>query len=323
MMRILTSWLQIFIFVASLAAAEYIIDPWAPPPPDIGTRFLSFKRVKDEVTILFIGSSYTDRRIVPPIVNQTLGRNGSTQRTFNFGIRDGFNHEINSLLRKVLALEPKNLKLVVLEERQWTSLAPENIATTHKFIWWHDPKETISVLRTLSISDLSDERKATHARRHISAMFRRCLNIGTLIDIPDRPFAGRDIYGWIPLPPAVRIEKAHYETVAKDYFSAKPPVPTLSGLNLTAYIRRNESVREKGIEQVSLLPPSFEHYETIRLLHRKGMVPNLIDLSSPMEYPELFELEGRLLDGRHLNAQGSEVYSRIVAEEILRLLPSL
>lgn len=322
-MRILTSGLQIFVFVASLAASEYLIYPWAPPPPEIGTRFLSFKRVKDEVTILFIGSSYTDRQVVPPIVDRTFEQTGSTQLTFNLGIRGASNHEINSLLRKVLALEPKRLKLVVLEERTWASHAPENIAKTHKFAWWHDPKETVSVLRTLSISDFSGELKATYARRHISAMFRRCLNIGMLIDIPDRFLAGRDIYGWVPLLSAPRTEKTYDETISETYFSAKPPVPTLSGLNLTAYIRRNESIREKGIEQVSLLPPSFEHYDAIHLLHGKGMVPNLIDLSSPFEYPELFESKVRLLDGRHLNAQGSELYSRIVAEEIFRLLPSI
>ena len=72
------------------------------------------------------------------------------------------------------------------------------------------------------------------------------------------------------------------------------------------------SVREAGAEPVFLMPPSFRP----ALFFADSDRYRVLRYHDPARFPELFELEHRF-DLKHLNREGAEIYTRMLARDLV------
>ncbi len=85
-------------------------------------------------------------------------------------------------------------------------------------------------------------------------------------------------------------------------------------------------VRSKGAELVLVRPPMVGYFgvEALFIAKQKAWCPNaplILDFGIPKEYPELFDPDNRY-DADHLNQDGAEIFSRLLADRFASLLTS-
>ena len=76
-------------------------------------------------------------------------------------------------------------------------------------------------------------------------------------------------------------------------------------------------VERAGGRMVMVIPP-FVGDKIFRPKQAEGLPP-LLDFTNPEKYPELFKAEHRL-EISHMNNTGAQIYTRLVARELLLLL---
>ena len=74
-----------------------------------------------------------------------------------------------------------------------------------------------------------------------------------------------------------------------------------------------------GAEPVYVLPPASQARSKVYSLRDAGYLPQVLDFSSPAQYPDLFAVEGRF-DANHLRRESAERFSRLFAERFAELL---
>lgn len=71
--------------------------------------------------------------------------------SFNFGFRGMLAHETNAMIETIVEQKPERLKWAFIELRHWgPDLADENRYTARS-IFWHNPQETFSVLKSVRL----------------------------------------------------------------------------------------------------------------------------------------------------------------------------
>jgi hypothetical protein len=252
---------------------------------------------------------------------------GFPTRTFNFGINAMVPPENSYVLERLLGARPRHLKWVFIElDELQTKRIPEEEGT-RRALYWHDLKRTSLVIRALH-----EDGGCWEARDlllfHGALFLKNFTNVGRKIDFsewvtrllkkegPSKTLGG-DGDGYVPLSrkmPAA--EAAVYETELKDAV-AESGSRFVSASTEYAYRKVAEEVRRAGAIPVFLITPLTMQIK-LGFRPESGIAGNVMSFNDARAYPQLYRKEMRL-DGSHLNSVAAEEFTRLVAENFLRL----
>jgi len=128
----------------------------AAPRPEMGVlsaKLDHFARHGGRYDVVFFGSSRVYRGVVPERFDAEMAARGFPLRSFNLGVNGMGPHEAGALIRRVLAKRPARLRWVVLELGSWDAGLPAENRFKGRALFWHDPAETRSVLRSTLLLD--------------------------------------------------------------------------------------------------------------------------------------------------------------------------
>jgi hypothetical protein len=286
-----------------------------------------FQRHRDDFDTVFVGSSRFRHQISPAIFDRTMGEAGLPTRTFNFGIDGMVPPEDSYVLERLLGARPRRLKWVFIElDELQTKRVPE-VEGTRRWVYWHDLKRTSLVIRT--ILDAGGKWEARDLLLFHGALFvKNFTNVGRKIDFSEwmsrlckeealSKKLGRDGDGYVPLSremPAA--EAAVYETELKNSV-ANSGSKFVSASTEQSYRQVAEEVRKTGAIPIFLITPLTMQIK-LGFRPESGIADNVMSFNDARVYPQLYRKEMRL-DGSHLNSVAAEEFTRLVAENFLRL----
>jgi hypothetical protein len=349
------SWLiGILVFVLVCAG----ISKFLPRPVSwISLKVQRFTEKKDDIDIIFVGSSRVYHGIDPKVFDQTLLASGHRSQSFNVAVDGMITAEGFAIVRRLLALHPRGLKYVFFEAQ---TEAPSVIAAAtptagqkvkERDIYWRDWESLLSSFRMFAVG-LSWPKGALPGapfslRRwndfwpllsaNVRLWMQNATNVGTGLEI----LRGA-IDALPPRPPPSQQESNEASLPSKwdGYYAMSKP---MSGETLTTYRKAFASVQDrpirrvaspmmrgelkrfvqeiaaKKIEVVFVIPPSLKGGRGSGI-----NVPSdsrLFAYDDFVRYPRFYDEENRL-DVEHLNGRGAELFSRILAQDFARSLDS-
>jgi hypothetical protein len=323
---------------------------------DITTKFEYFAKHKDDYDVIFLGPSTTYQGVIPKVFDETMAANGKTIKSFNFGIMAANAAEIDFYLQKILALKPANLKWVFLDcvVDSFLEIAP----TSAKNVYWHTPLKTLENFRLITESSLSLKEKINGVYANSISFLYRWLGIGSFSNAWQQIEDKLPSYGLQQIVSSDQLikeagyysmdwmknsdewkknfesnyldiykrrlkeakletnEQANASTVSINTYGIKIIKKIISRLNESEYINQNK------VETIFFIPPILDsdadHY-SIKKAYDLGYISTLFALNNPNTFATLYELERRA-DGRHLNHQGAEEFTIILATEFSKHL---
>lgn len=341
-----TMWRRMGLVLLSLlafVAATIVVGSLQQPLRELTreARFEAFLAQKDRVDAVFIGSSRIQRGVSPRVIDAQLSSPDREFRSFNLGIPGMRSFEADSLVRRVLASKPERLRFLVIEAPRFQPEIVPIHGVTERWVDWHDLRATWLVLRALWRSRASLTTKVDVSLERLSAFLRRGSNYATL----DRFAAGPEpvwdeiVGGWSaqqgfrPLDEGVQGAsrrrkrflreqpryRARVAAMRKHAAAGELADPdSVEVYDLRALEEQIERIEAAGIIPVYLASPVLARGPDFREFQRRGVFDHLIDLRSPLEYPELFAVENRF-DREHMDAAGSILLSEAIASELRRI----
>lgn len=322
-----------FLGVATLVRATV---PW-PDPILLRPKMTAFERVKDDVEVVIIGSSRSFRGIDPVALDDRLAERGHPLRTWNLAMGGMRRHEAAGLLRRVLALEPARLRLVVVEWGPWEATfdAPRNV-WTDRSVFWHDGVGTRLAVAGALEEETPWSERLTAAGTHVALFLHRLSSYGRALDVfaartgadgPTNRLQARVVRDMIrrrgyrahgvvsPAPHApgflaeldewaaevARIDRENDISIATAPAAAR------------ALDVQLEAIRAAGAEAIFITGPGAEATPEAHSLARAGRLELFFPLNSPSRHPVLYENE-RHFERLHLNDAGAEAASRLLAD---------
>lgn len=300
---------------------------WRAGPPEMGTiddRLRHFAAHKDDYDLVFVGSSRVERGVVPPVFDAELAARGHVVRSFNFGAAGMEAHEANALVRRLIALEPARLAWVVVELDTWDPGLEESNRFKRRAVFWHDPAETWSALRSTASLEASLAARADLAATHVLHFAARSLALGRgpdavrSISRGEESPADPDLAQWRGFKPYTESSyrfnplRRRFLDRPDDYRQAVRRLERDAGVapspaTVAAVREQVAMIRAAGLGPVHLVPPSPRAVPRVA-----EHVPALLAFNRPGEYAELFAIERRF-DREHLTQEGAEHFSRLLA----------
>ncbi len=337
----------VLVGTITFVLASAIVRGFVPWPEEYGLRakFDYFASHKDEFDIAYVGSSRVFRSIDPLIVDAGLRERGITARSFNLAVGGMTGFESDHLLKAALSLQPKRLKVIVLEDQPWdaSSYFLGNTFSSRS-IFWHSPAETWLALKSVFASETTAAKKMALSWTHLRLCAMKSFAIGEGPRIVlDRLGMSRDPLrralsedqlssgaGFQALDELIAGEFADWRKnllARTDEFTAivaaipaqnAAPVD-LANYNFAALESQNDAVVDVGARLVRILPPGSEGQPEALELGRRGSFPKLLDYNDPARFPAYFQLDWRF-DLHHLNRAGAEDLSRRIAADLAPLM---
>ena len=333
------------VVIAGLACAATVaaLRAWTPAPTEYGLRakLTHFKEHRDEVDLVYLGSSRVFRSFVPEVIDAELEARGHEIRSLNLGIPGMGDFEVDWMLREVLNADPERLRFVVLEPGLFD---PRIFSTANhhspRSLGWHATRGTRAVLEATALADLEEAERRRLSRDHIEAWLRHSLNLGQgrrILSLLLRGDADADEHGLHPQVLArghgyLALEEHETEEVLsrRAHFLGDPeghalraariePArlqrPSLDRYPLGVLLDQIEAIRSAGAEPIFVLPPSSSGRSIVLSLADAGHLPVLLDFNSPAKHPELFRSDARF-DRNHLTAAAAVEFSRLFAARL-------
>ena len=317
--------------------------------PLVSEKLEHFKANKDNYDVLFIGSSRVYRQVDPVLFDARLSQQGHNIQTFNFGFYGMKMPETYFWLEKIIDLQPKNLKWIVIEANLDNVYENLDNARNNRVMYWHTPKHTANTIKYIAGSDDSLPRKLVSVYSHIIPFFYNSINLGDFSKIflsstglsqhqiseaSYSNYLGESLSGYKALDDesgqgykitnkkfrenfnafqqqVVRFEKAiENDTVALD--------PSRREL-----IRQfTDLVESSGATPMFIIPPKLKTEAHVLRLYQDGHIDSLLAYNDPEKYADFYELEYRF-DRAHLNKKGAEEFTRLIAEDFEQYIESV
>ena len=333
--------------LASFAATAAAIGARLPAPSSQGLhkRVELFREHKDEVDVLFLGSSNAMCSLIPSVFEDELARLGHELRAYTLGVPGVINFEADYLLECVLDCEPARMRWLIMELSEW-KLSSRNELVSDRAIRWHTPRRTCKLLAVeWRRQDATLREKLATTRAHARMALARLANAGQLqhglaerlgVRAVEEDVAVEAIArerGYMALedganPGALRAHEQFLESPEKylrglQAWGRKLQRAQASSAHNVAHLAERLALCEgMPAELVHVIYPSDEPAPELQALARDGLVPELWAFNRPDLYPSLYEREKRF-DGRHMNRRGAEEFSRICAQRFARHLAEL
>lgn len=306
--------------------------------PTMRAQLEAFLAEKDEIDAVFVGSSRVQRGVSPRVVDQQLSSEGHPFRSFNIGIPGSRSFETDWVVRRILDAEPEKLRFLVIEAPTWQpELAPRH-DFTERYVEWHDARATWLELRAIWRENVSVWGKLDLSWRALRLFVMRSTNYATVgrfsfarDPIWDRVVLGMGrLQGYQPLDTRVTYGARRrakflaslptYEMRVEQLRSSAENGQLVDRAALDTYDRQSleeqaRYVEARGVTPVYLVPPLLHPSLDFSALLREGIIPHLIELKSPLVYPELFDVDNRF-DREHMNETGARLMSEAIAQQL-------
>ncbi|MEH2234829.1 hypothetical protein [Nostoc sp.] len=339
------------IFILALISSAGLLNTVSPASNipenlgDITTKFEYFAKHKDDYDAIFLGPSTTYQGVIPKIFDETMAENGNSIKSFNFGIMAANVAEIDFYLQKILALKPANLKWIFLD--CLVDFFMEEAPTSTKNVYWHTPLKTIENFQLIieSTSTLKDKFSGFYANS-VSFLYR-WLGIGYFSNLWQQKSevlpkgisaekliqeAGYYAMDWLENSEKWRgIFMSNYldnyqqqlkQSKSGAFLRGKYTYPLNSYAikiltNIDNRIKSQEEISKNKVEPIFFITPvlntDFDN-SAITKAYKEGYISNLFAFNNPNTFTNLYEVDRRS-DGRHLNHQGAQEFTRALAVE--------
>ncbi|MEA3208641.1 MAG: hypothetical protein QOE70_1698 [Chthoniobacter sp.] len=314
------------LFLAVCAAACALLGWLAPIPevPGIYPKWNHFREHRDQLDVLFLGSSRFYHQIIPPQFDAAVEAAGGKVRSFNFGYDGMWPPESFYLLRQLLALRPARLKWVVVDLMDINTQLDGRNNSTLRMAYWHDWQHTRMAFREIMEVRHQWSDRLELLAQHGRLWFSQAINLGRGAELLDRRLA--------PKPPRKRAytweATAGYEAgpdhgmtgkIREGYLSTVerlgrqlPPAPVRPVFR-DALRDLIADVRRAGAEPIFVIAPTINGRENFTEIPDGAAV---FALNNPAEYPELFNPDHHY-DAWHLNEKGAVDFTAILAKKFI------
>ncbi|MEM9089728.1 MAG: hypothetical protein AAGC93_13395 [Cyanobacteria bacterium P01_F01_bin.53] len=333
--------------VAFLRQAIPKVSQTTPYIPRISEKLAYFEQHKDEFEAVFIGSSRIYRQVSPEVFSREVEtRLGQGIKSFNFGIPAMRMPETYFWLGKILSMKPKNLKWVFVEANLSNVDAPLANARTNRAIHWHTPASTLMTLKYILSRQEPPSEKASSAYSHLLPLFYNLLNLGgfsnefdaftnparlQIDSVEKHDSLGNAVDGYRPLDEVsaegpvnrrkVYLEQLDLYRESVSSFAAEPveTSPVATAGDKAFILNFSELISQANAAPIFVIPPRLAREGSLTSLYVEGQIETLLAFNNPSQYPTLFEPEYRF-DENHLNAQGSEIFTSLLADHFVQSL---
>lgn len=326
--------------VSATAGTSLFLHRLLPLPdvPQLSAKLRQLQSIKEEVSLLFVGSSLIGRQLVPEVFDEQLGRHGLRVTSYNLGVDGMQSLEADFVLLQALQKQQfPALRWVVLEAVGFPRRVDSSQAETIRAMYWRDFRRLRPVVAALH-RDAFAGRRARRVLKRARKIIIRTINFGR------------------SLVPHVRLTLLNYANVGRvsTYISERieprvEQVPTARGffpVEAALDAEGEAQLRELLACDGSPMPWGDRHSvailrETARWLQTRGITTLLIvppdvhalggdngalaaatalpsmAFDNPLLYPELYDPAHRY-DLRHLNRIGAEIFTRLVASDFVQ-----
>lgn len=335
-------WLKALGFGALMAASLVMTSALMrlllpfPQVPNVEAKIEHLATSATPYDVLFLGTSRIYRQISPSIFDELTREGGRPFHAFNLGIDAMRPPEDAYVLEIALKARPEGWKFVCVELNRLRAEVDRENAGTIRAAYWHDVERTALVLRRALVAPHSFEwrRRLADGLQHLTLFAQRSVNFGQGTRLTAWLSERRPKLSWKPLGPR------------RDGFTLAAKRDSMSDSERIRYQRELAALREKPASPAEFDPISQEALErVIGQIEEVGAIPvllvlpttipfnfyprearrrflRILDFSDPAAYPELFLPENRL-DRMHLNSQGAQVFTRILAARFLECISDL
>lgn len=303
--------------------------------PTVTEKMTSYAASGDEYDVLVLGSSRSYRQVIPEVLDKAMAAGGKPVRTFNLGVDGMRPPEDTYVLEKALALRRKPLKFVIVECNNIRFELREEDANTVRAVYWHDWKR-LSTLASFAFS--GDQKKRNIAERmkrhldvfpefwkHATYWFQNVTEFGRANELLSAQLFNPKVLmkpigadGFHDSPVGLGLvgkELADYEKSVEAMRKTRPRFDRSEWVSQAELAKKRRMIEQAGAKMILIVPP---YPMTKRFLpDDPAEQAAVIDFSNPLEFPELFTPEHRLDEG-HTNRVGSEIYTRLIAERLLK-----
>lgn len=320
-----------------------------PYIPLVSEKMEYFESNKDNYDVVFIGSSRVYRHVDPEVFDEYLSTQGYDIQTFNFGFYGMKMPETYFWLEKVIDLQPKNLKWIVIEANLDNAYENLNNARNNRVMYWHTPKHTENTLKYIAGSDDSLPRKSVSIYSHLVPFFYNFVNLGDMSKVflsssgltdyktsatSYSDFLGESLSGYKSLDdePGEGYKRTNQRFISN--FSNFQQQVTRFGEKIDhdsvsmdpsrrELIRQfTELVESSGATPIFVIPPKLKTEAHTLQLHKDDYLESLLAYNDPEKYPDLYQLEYRF-DPEHLNDKGSKEFTKLIAKEFEQYLEEM
>lgn len=305
----------------------------------VDAKLARFAALKDECTLVFLGSSRVHRGFVPQVFDARTAAAGVATRSFNLGAPGSRAFEVEDLLSRLVDLAPARLDYVFVDPEGVALLRDERNELARQVIEWHDPDATLRVTRWLWATDLAPEQKLELLVPHWRSCAYNLANIGRSqrwVDAAlgtlrtaalERELVGPRLDGYAPLGEegeelgrrGQRFQKKRREAYLAELEQYKglrvsdgPPAP----FALEMYREILARTAELGATPVFVTQPALYLQEDLVKAAQNGDVPLLLRFDDAQRFPELYDPDHRY-DATHLNDEGARLFTERLAAEFI------
>lgn len=331
------------LFLLAFFATCAAVGRWADYP-ELGAlddKLRYFAAHKDDYDVIFVGSSRIHRGVVPAVFDASLAAAGRPLRSFSFGLLGMQPHEAASLLRRLAEMKPARLRYVLIEPGDFDpEIAKEN-RFKKRAIFWHDLPQTRAAWSTVLRRGGPLFEQADLLATHGLHWMARELALDRGFDLLRRPLGpsateirrsrgdaaeiarlqgflpyGEDSYTFSEERRSFLADLAAYRRQVAT-LASESRAPVSAPADAALFARQAAALAAAGLEAVYLLPATVRPLPEIHQLARDGAIPRLLAFDDPARYPELYAAERRF-DAEHLQQEGAELFSRLLAERFFR-----
>lgn len=272
----------------------------------IGVQLEYIEAHRDEINVVFIGSSRVGRNVNPAVFDEAMGALGYETRSYNFWVGNLIAGEARQVVRELLETPPYPDLIVVealpasAEAKPWGPVD----RLTDRALWWR----TAADLPVLA-EELTHHPEAIGD--HVKYSLIRWLRIGK----------GADMVGaWLEPRVEPEVRGMGHQPLTKPRNRKGVDLRTSLVTNFEPSPERRDHLRRFG-EQI--LAIAGDRTQVLMLLPAGSPTapsdvernPNTLAMNRPDRYPELFVPE-KWADPVHLLEEGAKEHTRLLAAEV-------
>ena len=333
----LASWAACLAAFVLTAGALYANLDWDPHIESYTDALALYERHKENVTVVFVGSSRVRGHVDPSIFDRATGESGMSTTSLNLGVDALTLLELNTFIDEIISRKGASLRYALIEPVFQTNVPLRNLAT-RRVIAFHDLDNTILAFRcNLSLPWL----RGTVGRNALACLYHYA-NLGTLADrltsvppVADHSPARADRYRSRGFSPQDRhptdgvrewrqayLDRIddHAEKMKSSDRKMPDDIQTLYSPHDRSLIEMASRLRGAGLEPLFLITPAFhriiDYLQFLEFLEtRDASVPHMSYLRGHDEFyrPELW------YDVRHLKSVGARMFSERLGEDFAKL----
>jgi len=350
--------LLVLVVMLLMAVIGTMISPFGWGDSTFYTKASYFLQNKDKFNAIYVGGSLEYRHIDPFVIDSTASEHGIDLRSFNLG-NDGYNLPLQVWVVENMLKKAGNELDYIFLSLSSDPLFYKGILHTKEWNYWQNPKSVLFSIRVMQQMPIPQKQKTQFSRFYLTSLAENMLKFGMMSDLlqfhfvkpeADSLYLGHRKNGYFPyddeeaylslrndLPDEIVSKMENNEISKQDYRRNQPKRDSLNALWTTAfetyvpgskaiplylktYLELHKACADKGIQLIFVMPPKGRtDYQLLMAIYEQLPADSRINLADPRSFPEFFTLENGY-NYHHMNAVGSEIYSKTFGEKVVELL---